>query len=150
MSARKQVEWTRESLQARVDRAPFNRVAGTRGGELGTRRASNCVCAPAPRSWATSPSARCTGESSASVLDTACSIAVVTATGESVFTVDMRVDYLRPATAEVYTIRARVVRLGRSLATVDAEVEAADGQKVACGRAVLQNIAQMQAASGST
>ena len=54
----------------------------------------------------------------------------------------MRVDYLRPAKAEVYTIRAEVVRLGRTLATADAEVYAQGGEKVACGRAVLQHIEQ--------
>ena len=77
------------------------------------------------------------------LIDLTADFAIAAKLGRGVPTVDMRVDYLRPATAEVYTIRARVVRLGRTLATVDAEVEAADGQKVACGRAVLQNIAQM-------
>jgi uncharacterized protein (TIGR00369 family) len=77
------------------------------------------------------------------VIDTGCSMAVVARTGESVFTVDMRVDYLRPAIAVEYTIRAEVVRLGRTLATADARVIAADGKLVATGRAVLQHIARV-------
>ena len=146
MSARKTVEWTLESLQARVDRAPFNRWLGLEAlswehGVIELRLRTR------PEILGHAAIGALHGGILASILDTACSVAVVTATGESVFTVDMRVDYLRPATADVYTIRARVVRLGRSLATVDAEVEAADGQKVACARAVLQNIAQMKGAS---
>ncbi len=146
MSARNPVEWTRESLQARVDRAPFNRWLGLEavGWEHG---AIELRLRTRPEIMGHVAIGALHGGILASILDTACSVAVVTATGESVFTVDMRVDYLRPATAEVYTIRARVVRLGRTLATVDAEVEAADGQKVACARAVLQNIAQMQGGS---
>ena len=149
MSARKTVEWTLESLQARVDRAPFNRWLGLEAvswehGAIELRLRTR------PEIMGHVAIGALHGGILASILDTACSVAVVTATGESVFTVDMRVDYLRPATADIYTIRARVVRLGRTLATVDAEVAAGDGQKVACARAVLQNIAQMQGASGST
>lgn len=149
MSARKHVEWTRESLQARVDRAPFNRWLGLEAVSW-EHGAVELRLRARPEIMGHVAIGALHGGILASILDTACSVAVVTATGESVFTVDMRVDYLRPATADIYTIRARVVRLGRTLATVDAEVESADGQKVACGRAVLQNIAQLQGASGST
>lgn len=146
MSARKPVEWTRESLQARVDRAPFNQWLGLEA-TAWEHGAVELRLRTRPEIMGHAAIGALHGGILAAVLDTACSVAVVTATGESVYTVDLRVDYLRPATAEVYTIRARVVRLGRTLATVDAEVEAADGQKVACGRAVLQHIAQMTGAA---
>ena len=138
-------EWTRETLQARVDRAPFNAWLGlevvdwSAGSITLQLRARHDILGHAAIN-------ALHGGVLAAVLDTACSTAVMTTTGESVYTVDMRVDYLRPAKAEVYTIRAEVVRLGRTLATADAEVFARGGEKVACGRAVLQHIAQMKGA----
>jgi len=139
-------EWTREALQSRVDRSPFNAwlglevLAWSAGSITLQLRARHDILGHAAIN-------ALHGGVLAAVLDTACSTAVVTATGESVYTVDMRVDYLRPAKAAVDTIRAEVVRLGRTLATADAEVHAPGGEKVACGRAVLQHIAQMTAAA---
>ena len=142
MSTTDPLEWTREGLQARVDRAPFNAWLGLELHEWG-HGAIALRLQTRPEILGHAAINALHGGVIASILDTACSMAVVTATGESVYTVDLRVDYLRPATVEVYTIRAEVVRLGRTLATVDAEVLADDGHQVACGRAVLQHIAQM-------
>jgi uncharacterized protein (TIGR00369 family) len=80
----------------------------------------------------------------ATLVDVACSMAVIAQTGDSVYTVDMRVDYLRPATAGEYTVRGEVVRLGRTLATCDARVIAPDGKVVASGRAVLQHVKEVE------
>jgi uncharacterized protein (TIGR00369 family) len=145
MSPRETPVWTREALQARVDRAPFNAWLGLEvldggNGSITLRLRTR------PEILGHAAIHALHGGVLAAVLDTACSMAVVSATGESVYTVDMRVDYLRPATADVYTITAQVVRLGRTLATADAEVRGTDGQSVACGRAVLQHIRQMAGA----
>ena len=144
MSMAQAVEWTRDALQARIDRAPFNAWLGLQLQDWGHGTiALRLRTRPEVLGHAAINALH--GGILASILDTACSMAVVTATGESVYTVDIRVDFLRPATAEVYTIQAKVARLGRTLATADAEVIAEDGQQVACGRAVLQHIAQMPA-----
>ena len=142
MSTAKPVEWTQAALQARVDRAPFNVWLGLELHEWGHGTIALRL-RTRPEILGHAAINALHGGVIASILDTACSMAVVTATGESVYTVDLRVDYLRPATAEIYTIRAEIVRLGRTLATVDAEVSANGGQSVASGRAVLQHIAQM-------
>jgi len=144
MSMAQAVEWTRDALQARIDRAPFNAWLGLELQDWGHGTiALRLRTRPEVLGHAAINALH--GGILASILDTACSMAVVTATGESVYTVDIRVDFLRPATAEVYTIQAKVARLGRTLATAGAEVIAEDGQQVACGRAVLQHIAQMPA-----
>lgn len=46
----------------------------------------------------------------------------------------MHVDYHRPATRPPFTVRARVLKLGRSLSTAEAFVYDAEGQLVASGR----------------
>lgn len=149
MSPGKHPGWTHDALQARIDRAPFNAWLGLELVEWTPDTITLRLCTR-PEVLGHVAINALHGGVLASVLDTACSMAVVARTGESVFTVDMRVDYLRPATSEVYTIRAEVVRLGRALATADATVYAQDGAKVACGRAVLQHIRQMQGSAESS
>ncbi len=147
MSAGPVPAWSRESLQARIDRAPFNAWLGLElvdwdaDGISIRLRMRRELCGHATLN-------ALHGGILASVIDTGCSMAVVARTGESVFTVDMRVDYLRPAIAVEYTIRAEVVRLGRTLATADARVIAAEGKLVATGRAVLQHIARVDPDAG--
>ena len=145
MSARDPREWTAESLRARIDRSPFNAWLGLEVLDWG-HGAIGLSLRARPNILGHAAIGALHGGVTAAVMDTACSMAVVAATGESVFTVDMRVDYLRPATAEVYTIRAEVVRLGRTLATADARMLTAEGIVVATGRAVLQHVAAMPGA----
>jgi uncharacterized protein (TIGR00369 family) len=46
----------------------------------------------------------------------------------------MHVDYHRPATRPPFTVRARPLKLGRTLSTAEAYVHDAEGQLVASGR----------------
>ncbi len=64
------------------------------------------------------------GGAIASLIDTAMAFAIITllAPGEKVTTVDLTVSYLRPLTKGRITARARVVRSGRRLFVVSAEV----------------------------
>jgi uncharacterized protein (TIGR00369 family) len=133
--------WTHEQLQERVSRAPFNSWLGLelvswdeRGVTLRMRSRPELSGQVALRALH--------GGILAALVDVGCSMAVISQTGESVFTVDMRVDYLRPATDDEYTVRGEVVRLGRSLATADTQVIAANGKVIASGRAVLQHVPQ--------
>jgi len=50
-------------------------------------------------------------------------------------TIDLRIDYLRPATGDVFELRAGVLRLGSRVATTRMEFLAADGTLLATGAA---------------
>ncbi|SFR88286.1 uncharacterized domain 1-containing protein [Halomicrobium zhouii] len=70
-----------------------------------------------------------------SLADTVGGAAVVSLTGDVAPTVDMRIDYLAPATADL-TATADVVRNGGSVAVVNVEVHDADDHHVATARGV--------------
>ncbi len=74
------------------------------------------------------------GGAIASLIDTAGDFAVIAAVGYDVPTIDLRVDYLRPATRGTLTATGRAVKAGRSLAVADVEVIGEDGKPVAVGR----------------
>lgn len=82
----------------------------------------------------------------ASVIDTAASYAVMARTGRSVATVDMRVDYHRPAICSEYRIEGSIVRLGRTVATADARMYD-KGALLASGRALLMHVDQPTSSS---
>jgi len=61
--------------------------------------------------------------------------AVMTETAAGVPTIDMRVDYLRPARKGDLTAIGRTVRVGRTVSVADVEIRDASGTLVAVGRA---------------
>ena len=70
------------------------------------------------------------GGAIASLIDTAMALAIISilAPKERVTTVDLTISYLRPLTAGRVTAVARVVRAGRRLITVSADVFSDDGK----------------------
>lgn len=71
------------------------------------------------------------------LLDVAGDFALVTQLGVGLPTIDLRVDYLRPARPEdELRAGATVVRRGRSLGVADAQVTTAEGKLLAVGRGV--------------
>ncbi len=68
------------------------------------------------------------------LLDIAGDYAVAIELGRGVPTIDMRVDYLRVAGRESLVGTATIVKLGRSVAVVDAEIRNEQGELVAVGR----------------
>jgi uncharacterized protein (TIGR00369 family) len=68
--------------------------------------------------------------------DIAGDYAVITETSTGVPTIDMRIDYLRPARRGDLLALARTVRVGRTVSVADVEVRDAAGTLVALGRAV--------------
>ncbi len=74
------------------------------------------------------------GGALASALDTAACFAVIAAVGVDCSTVDLRTDYLRPASAEVLTVTGTLVRAGRRIAWADATVAGPDGKVAATAR----------------
>lgn len=70
----------------------------------------------------------------AALIDIAGHAAVVAAVGHGVPTINLRIDYLRPAMGPELLARARTVKVGRTIAVIDIEVAAIDGKLVAVGR----------------
>ena len=60
--------------------------------------------------------------------------AVATKSDEGVPTIDLRIDWLRPARASEIVATGRVVKAGRRVSVADIEVHDAKGQLVAVGR----------------
>ncbi len=91
---------------------------------------------PYRREWLVTqtPAPMIHGGLSALLLDAAANLAVMAATGREVSTVDLRVDYLRPAPAGDLLAEGTVLRAGSLLAVADAVVKAPDGKVVAAGR----------------
>jgi 1,4-dihydroxy-2-naphthoyl-CoA hydrolase len=73
------------------------------------------------------------GGATASLIDTATAFAVIAAIGrdEKATTVDLTVHYLRPIIDETTTCTAKVVRAGKRLITVSAEVHNEAGKIIA-------------------
>lgn len=70
----------------------------------------------------------------AALLDIAGDYALATQTGVGLPTIDLRVDWLRPARRGDLVARGRTVRVGRTVCCADAEVLDASGTLVAVGR----------------
>lgn len=73
------------------------------------------------------------GGATASIIDSAMAFAIITrlAEGEKATTVDLTVHYLRPVSEGEITCTAKVVRAGRRILTVSAEVVNEEGKLVA-------------------
>ena len=67
--------------------------------------------------------------------DIAGDYAVITETASGVPTIDMRVDYLRPARRGDLTALGKTVRVGRTVSVADIEIRDSAGTLVAVGRA---------------
>ena len=72
----------------------------------------------------------------AALIDLAADYAIAAKTGRPVPTVDMRVDYHRPALEGELTVRAQVVKLGGQFSTAEARVHDDAGKLLASGRGV--------------
>ena len=70
----------------------------------------------------------------AAFIDTVGDFAIGIVVGGGVPTVNLRVDYLRPAIGDALTATACVRRAGKTLAVVDIDVRQEDGKLVAIGR----------------
>ena len=68
------------------------------------------------------------------LIDTAGAFALIARLGRGVPTIDLRIDYLRPAVDTDLLARARTLRAGRSIGVVDIEVTDDAGRLIAVGR----------------
>jgi uncharacterized protein (TIGR00369 family) len=74
------------------------------------------------------------GGAMAALIDIAGDFALIAKLGRGVPTIDLRIDYLRPAVDTDLLARARTLRSGRSIGVVDIEVSDMSGRVVAVGR----------------
>jgi uncharacterized protein (TIGR00369 family) len=74
------------------------------------------------------------GGALATALDTAACFAVIAAVGVDCSTVDLRTDFLRPASADELVVTGQLRRSGKRFASADAEVAATDGKVFALAR----------------
>jgi uncharacterized protein (TIGR00369 family) len=81
------------------------------------------------------------GGAIATLIDSTATFACSVMLGRTVPTMNMRIDYLRPAGGMTLVANARVVRAGRTVALVDVEV-VAGGKLVAVGRCAQASGAQ--------
>jgi uncharacterized protein (TIGR00369 family) len=126
-------ELTLEQAQALVSRAPFHQWLGLTVTALADDSIE--ITAKWREEWVVNKERGIThGGVLAALIDLAADWAMVRQTGRGVPTIDMRVDYHRPALRGDLTARGKVVRFGAQFATAEAQIFDQDGKLVASGR----------------
>jgi uncharacterized protein (TIGR00369 family) len=128
-------DMTPEKIQEIMDRSPFIRFLGLRA--LAADIGHGCVefeIALRPEFERLRGTGQWHGGALASLIDTAGDFALVLGVGAPVPTINLRVDYLRPATTQKLKATARVRRHGRTVGVVDIDVLDSEGRLVAVGR----------------
>ncbi|HEV7475524.1 MAG TPA: PaaI family thioesterase [Pyrinomonadaceae bacterium] len=117
-------------IEKAVDSVPFARLLGI---EVETVEPGAATLALAIRPELKQNHGVVHGGAVASLIDTATAFAILSllARGEKITTVDLTISYLRPLTAGRATAKARVVRAGRRLFVVSAEVFDGEGKLAA-------------------
>jgi len=124
---------TLEQVQALVTRAPFHQWLGLQVLAVGDDSIE--IRATWREEWVVSVERRFThGGILAALIDLAADWALVKQTGRGVPTIDMRIDYHRPAMPGDLICRGKVVRAGSQFATAEAQIFDLDGKLVASGR----------------
>src|SRR6185312_2611930 len=124
-----------EALQALIDGSPFLRFLGLRVAAIDPAAATVVITTELrPELERRNGSGQWHGGGLAALIDAAGDYAVALNVGNVVPTINVRVDYLRPATTAQLTATARVRRSGRTVAIVDIDVTDGEGRLVAIGR----------------
>lgn len=112
------------------DRIPYVQLVGMRFDAL---RRGEAVISLEMRDELRQPHGLLHGGATASLVDTATAFAVITmlAPHEKASTVDLNIHYLRPVSTGEIVCTAKIVKAGRRLLTVSAEVVNEDGRPVA-------------------
>jgi uncharacterized protein (TIGR00369 family) len=123
-----------QSMQDMLDASPFSRLLGIRAVSFERTRQEVVLAMPiAPGVEREAGTGQLHGGAIASLIDVAGDFALVLVLGGGVPTINLRVDYLRPAVGDL-TARATVRRAGRSIGVVDIDVVDSDERLVAIGR----------------
>lgn len=126
-----------EGLQAAVDTTPLHRFLEFKVTELDVSAGHLVIESPTTSGGERSDGAgQAHGGAIATLIDSTATYAACTQVGRSVPTINIRVDYVRPAGPGKMVATAKVRRIGRSIGLVDVDVVV--GEKlVATGRADL-------------
>jgi uncharacterized protein (TIGR00369 family) len=124
---------TFEALDAMVRNSPFHAWLGVSLSALDDEQVT--IDMPWREEFVSDPVARYThGGVIAALIDLAADYAIAARIGRGVPTVDMRVDFHKAAMPGPLTARARIIKLGGTLATAGAEAFDAGGALIASGR----------------
>ena len=74
------------------------------------------------------------GGALATALDTAATFAIISSAQQDAGTVDLRIDYMRPAVDREFRVEGRTTRLGRTLGWADSQITTTDGRLIATAR----------------
>ena len=126
---------TETELRDPITRAPVHKWLGVNPVEMNEDGIK--VSIPWREEFVVHPKAGYThGGIPATVIDMAAGYALAAKLGGSIPTVDLRVDYRRPALQGERTVEGRVKKLGRTFSTAEAYVYESDGALLASGRGV--------------
>ncbi len=125
-------EERKQRATAALESLPFARLMGMRLVDI---RPNEAEIAIEMRDDLRQPSGVLHGGVTATIIDTAMAFAVRTHLADTEFsaTIDLTVHYLRPHTSGTFTCTAKVVRAGKRIFTVSADVENEDGKLIATG-----------------
>jgi uncharacterized protein (TIGR00369 family) len=122
-----------EKLQEMITRAPYHKWLGLQ--VLGFTEDSIDVKATWREEWVVNVEARYThGGILAALIDLVADWALAGKLGRAKPTIDMRVDYHRPAMPGDLIVKGKVVKLGKQFSTCDAAIYDLKGQLLASGR----------------
>lgn len=126
---------TKEDIQAKLQRGPYHQWLGITVESVGDGEI--VLGAKWREDWVVNPDKRYThGGILAALVDLTADWALVSKTGRGVPTIDLRVDYHRPAMPGDLRIVGKVIKFGSQVSVSEAQVFDADGKLVASGRGV--------------
>ena len=124
-----------EEIQANFDKSPSISTLGLQALSLDYEAAEITVRMPLnPSLERVAGTKHFHGGPIASFVDTVCDYAIGMLLGGGVPTINIRIDYLKPAVGDALTAVARVRRTGRTVTVVDIDVMNEQDQLVAMGR----------------
>jgi uncharacterized protein (TIGR00369 family) len=126
---------TLETWQRRIDVSPFQRWLGLTVTAVDEGRM--CITLPWKEDLVSNPNPPTVhGGILASVIDLLGLYSVLTTGSAAIATVDLRVDYHRPAGPGDMMAEATIIKLGSKVSTAETKVFGADGKLLASGRGV--------------
>lgn len=126
------MELTLAQVQSVIDMSQFDRWLGLTAIDLDENGLT--IRMPVRREILGTPKIdRLHGGAVSTLIDATACYLLIALNNKRVSTVDMVIDYLRPAHGDM-TARSRVVKLGRTICVVTVEVTGANGKLVATGR----------------
>jgi uncharacterized protein (TIGR00369 family) len=130
-----------EEIQATFDRSPFLRFLGLRVAKVDHDKGTLTVTMPMRPEIERGPgTAQFHGGPIAAFIDCVGDFAVALIVGGGVPTINIRIDYLKPAVGQLVTGTARVRRSGRTVTVVDVDVYDEANALVAVGRGTYSSL----------